>query len=194
MRPFSGSSGLDKCLSQRRNNLSALAELVVILQRQHFNVARSTLSSRETSLTGSDRVEEDKELERIRGKKLNELMEKSKKAKTSGVVTLESSNFDTTIENASKPVLIDFWAGWCMPCKVMAPIIEEMASDLAGKAILAKVNVDENPEISQRFNIVSIPHFIIFMKGKPVERIVGAVGRGPLEEALTKHLEPHTYP
>ena len=134
--------------------------------------------------------QEDEELERIRSRKLKKLMEESKETKVKGMITLDSSSFDKVIENANMPVLVDFWAEWCMPCRIMAPVMEELAKDYAGKAIFAKVNVDENPEVSQRYLIMSIPHFIIFKDGKPVERIVGAVGRGPLEEALKKHLKP----
>ena len=135
-------------------------------------------------------MEKDKELERIRLRKLKELMDESKKTKVKGLTMLASSNFDRTLKDTNMPVLVDFWAGWCMPCIIMAPVIEELARDYAGKATFAKVNVDENPEISQRYNIMGIPHFIIFKDGKPVERIVGAVGRGPLENALKKHLKP----
>ncbi len=70
----------------------------------------------------------------------------------------------------------------------MAPVMEELARDYAGKAVFARVNVDENPEVAGRYNIMSIPHFIIFRNGRPAERIVGAVGRGPLEDALKKYL------
>ena len=135
-------------------------------------------------------MEEDKELESIRLRKLKKLMGESERTMVKGVITLESSNFDKTLKDTNTPVLVDFWAGWCMPCIVMAPAIEELARDYAGKATFAKVNVDENPEILQRYNIMGIPHFIIFKDGKPVERIVGAVGRGPLEKALKKHLKP----
>ena len=134
--------------------------------------------------------QEDEELERIWLRKLKKLMDESKGTKVKGVITLESSSFDKAIENANMPVLVDFWAGWCMPCRVMAPVIDELARDYARKVIFAKVNVDENPEVSQRYNIMSIPHFIIFKNGKPIERIIGAVGREPLEEALRKHLKP----
>jgi len=133
---------------------------------------------------------QEEELQRIRSRKLKKLMEESEKTKAKGVVALESSSFDKAIESANMPVVVDFWAEWCMPCRVMAPVIEELARDYAGRATFAKVNVDENPEISQRYNIMGIPHFIIFKDGKPVERIVGAVGREPLEEALKKHLKP----
>jgi len=134
--------------------------------------------------------QEDEELERIRLRKLKRLMDESKGMKVEAVTTLNSSSFDKAIKSANMPLLVDFWAGWCMPCRVMAPVIEELARDYAGKVIFAKVNVDENPEVSQRYNIMSIPHFIIFKNGKPIERIIGAVGREPLEEALRKHLKP----
>ena len=134
--------------------------------------------------------QEDEELERIRYRKLKKFMAESKRTEVKGVITLESSSFDKVVENANMPVLVDFWAEWCMPCRIMAPVMEELARDYAGKAIFAKINVDENPEVSQHFSIMSIPHFIIFKDGKPVERIVGAVGRETLEKSLKKHLKP----
>ena len=137
---------------------------------------------------GDNFMNEDEKLERIRAKKLEEILKKSQKQKTEDVLTLTSSSFDNFLENASLPVLVDFWASWCMPCKVMAPVIEELARDYAGKAAFAKVNVDENPEVASRYNIMSIPHFIVFRNGRPTERIVGAIGRGPLEDALKKYI------
>jgi thioredoxin 1 len=131
---------------------------------------------------------EDEELERIRAKKLKEMLEKSEKQKTGGVITLTSSSFEKFLENTNLPVLVDFWAEWCMPCRIMAPVMEELARDYEGKAVFAKVDLDENQEVASRYNIISIPHFIIFKNGSPAERIVGAVGRGPVEEALKKHL------
>jgi len=133
-------------------------------------------------------MKEDDELERIRAKKLEELLKESEKQKTEDVITLTSSSFDKFLENTSLPVLVDFWAEWCMPCRIMEPVIEELARDYAGKAMFAKVNVDENPEVASHYNIMSIPHFIIFRNGRPTERIIGAVGRGPLEDALKKYL------
>lgn len=131
----------------------------------------------------------EEEFEKIRQKKLSQLLKKGKATATSeNVVTLTDSTFDTTINNASVPILVDFWAEWCMPCRMMAPIIEELAHDYARMAMFAKINVDENPETAERFNIVSIPFFIIFKNGCAVEQILGAVGRKPLEEAMKKHL------
>jgi len=134
--------------------------------------------------------DEEKELEKIRQKEMKELQKAIKKITASEhVVTLTDSTFDTTIKNASKPILVDFWAEWCMPCRMMAPVVEELARDYAGKAVFAKINVDENCETAERFNVVSIPFFIIFKNGQPVEQILGAVGRKPLEEAIKKQLK-----
>jgi len=133
-------------------------------------------------------MKEDEELEKIRAKKLKELLEKNKEQKTESIVTLTSSSFNKFLENTNLPVLVDFWAEWCMPCRIMEPVIEELARDYMGKAMFAKVNVDENPEVASRYNIMSIPHFIIFKNGHPTERIIGAVGREPLENALKKYL------
>jgi len=133
-------------------------------------------------------MKEDEELERIRSKKLEELLKESKKQKTEGVITLGFSTFDKFLEGTGLPVLVDFWADWCMPCRIMAPVMEELARDYAGKAVFARLNVDEDPDIASQYNVMSIPLFIIFKNGRPAERIAGAVGRGPLEEALKKYL------
>ncbi|MDH5390114.1 MAG: thioredoxin [Candidatus Bathyarchaeota archaeon] len=133
-------------------------------------------------------MKKDEELERMKAKKLKELLRKSQKQKKEVVTTLTSSSFDKFLENTDLPVLVDFWADWCMPCRIMAPVMEELARDYAGKAMFARVNVDENPEVASRYSIMSIPHFIIFKNSRPAERIVGAVGRGPLEDALKKYL------
>lgn len=129
-------------------------------------------------------MSEDKELERIRIKKRKEMMKRKKKTK--GVTPLNSYNFEEFIKNASVPVIVDFWAAWCMPCKIMAPVMKELADYYAEKAIFAKLNIDENLEVANRYNVMSIPLFMIFKQGRPVEKIIGAVGRGPLEEALKK--------
>jgi thioredoxin 1 len=129
---------------------------------------------------------EDKELEKIRIKKMKEMTKRKNKPKA--VTPLNSSNFDEFIKNAKLPVIVDFWAAWCMPCIIMAPIMKELARDYAEKATFAKLNIDENLEVANHYNVMSIPLFIIFKQGRPVERIIGAVGRGPLEEALKKQL------
>jgi thioredoxin 1 len=126
---------------------------------------------------------EDKELEKIKEEKIKKMLDQAK----AGVTKLNSSNFDSVI-STDKPVLVDFWADWCMPCRMMAPVMDELAQAYAGKAMFGKVNVDENSQIAGRYGIMSIPHFLIFKNGTLVEKIVGAVGRGPLENALKKYL------
>jgi len=126
---------------------------------------------------------EDEELERIKAKKMKEMMSQQ----NPGVVELNSSSFDNFLKT-NLPIVVDFWADWCMPCRIMAPVMEELAKDYAGKALFGKVDVDQDSEIASRYGIMSIPHFLIFKNGTLVEKIVGAVGRGPLENALKKYL------
>lgn len=136
-------------------------------------------------------LQEDEELDRIREEKRRRLMHKisePSEKKTENVVTLNDSNFDDMLKTTDLPVLVDFWAGWCLPCRIMAPVVEDLAHDHARKAVFAKLNVDENPKTTNHYGVMSIPLFIIFKAGKPVEKIVGAVGRGPLEAALKRHL------
>jgi thioredoxin 1 len=126
---------------------------------------------------------DDKELDRIKEEKIKKMLNNA----TAGVVKLDSQTFDGFL-NTDLPVLVDFWADWCMPCRMMAPVMEELARDYAGKARVGKVNVDENSQIAGRYGIMSIPHFLIFKNGTLVEKIVGAVGRYPLESALKKYM------
>ena len=126
---------------------------------------------------------EDKEIEKIKEEKIKKMLDQTK----AGVTQLSSSSFDNFLKT-DLPVLVDFWADWCMPCRMMAPVMEELAQAYAGRAQFGKVNVDENPQIASRYGIMSIPHFLIFKNGTRVEKIVGAVGRDPLENALKKYL------
>jgi thioredoxin 1 len=126
---------------------------------------------------------EDKELEKLKEEKIKKMLDQAKV----GVVKLDSSSFDSFL-NTDLPVLVDFWADWCMPCRMMAPVMEELAQAYAERALFGKVNVDENPQIASRYGIMSIPHFLIFKNGTRVEKIVGAVGRDPLENAIKKYL------
>jgi thioredoxin 1 len=84
------------------------------------------------------------------------------------------ATFETEVLNSTVPVLVDFWAPWCGPCRMIAPVVEQVAKTYAGRARVAKVNVDENPMIAQRFQILSIPTLMVFKNGKPVKRQVGA--------------------
>ncbi|MCM8814788.1 MAG: thioredoxin [Candidatus Omnitrophica bacterium] len=100
---------------------------------------------------------------------------------------LNSENFDAVIGENSV-VFVDFYADWCGPCRMMAPVVEEIAKELEGKVVVAKLNVDENPEIAARFQIFSIPTFIIFKGGKLQDKIIGAVGKARLIEKITQQL------
>lgn len=96
---------------------------------------------------------------------------------------LNDSNFDQVINNG-KPVLVDFWAEWCGPCKMIGPIVEELAGDYEGKAVIAKLNVDENPQVTARFGVRSIPTLLVFKNGQIVDKQVGAVPKSVLAQKL----------
>lgn len=94
--------------------------------------------------------------------------------------------FEEQVLKADKPVLVDFWAPWCMPCRMVAPIVEEIAKEYDGKAYVGKVNVDEEGELAQRFKVFSIPTLIVFSKGKEIARQVGVQSKEVLEEMLAE--------
>ena len=104
-----------------------------------------------------------------------------------GIVTLTTATFDETVASSEVPVLVDFWAEWCGPCKMIAPILGEIAAEQPGIKI-AKLNVDENPDIAMRFNVMSIPTLLIFDKGEVQKRLVGAKGKGQLLQELNEFL------
>lgn len=97
---------------------------------------------------------------------------------------LNDSNFDQTLQGTSQPVLVDFHATWCGPCKMLGPVIDEIATEQDGKAVVAKVDVDDAPAISSRYGISSIPALIIFRDGKPVKSFVGLQPKAVLTAAL----------
>lgn len=94
------------------------------------------------------------------------------------------SNFETEVLGADKPVLVDFWATWCMPCRMLAPTIEELAEDLEGKVIVGKVNVDDDPDLARKYRVASIPTLIVFENGAEVRRSVGVVAREDILDML----------
>ena len=104
------------------------------------------------------------------------------------VTTLTESTFDEEIAGSAEPILVDFWAEWCGPCKTVAPILDEIADENAGKLRIAKLNVDDNPSIAQRFGVMSIPTMIVFKDGEPAKRMVGAKGKGQLLTELSDYL------
>jgi thioredoxin 1 len=105
-----------------------------------------------------------------------------------GIATLSDATFDETIGAADEAVVVDFWAEWCGPCKMIAPILEEIASEHAGKLSIAKLNVDENPDVARRYDVMSIPTLIVFKDGAPQKRLVGAKGKGQLVAELGEFL------
>jgi thioredoxin 1 len=103
-------------------------------------------------------------------------------------VTLTDETFDTAVAQSDQPVLVDFWAPWCGPCRMVGPVIEALAGEYDGKARIAKLNIDENPQVSRRLNIRSIPTLMVFKGGELVETVVGARPKAQLEELLDAHV------
>lgn len=101
---------------------------------------------------------------------------------------ITDSNFDETVMKADKPVLVDFWAEWCGPCRMVGPIVDELANDYDGKAIVGKVNVDENPEVASKFGIRSIPTLLFIKNGEVVDKQVGAAAKEALAGKLDAQL------
>ncbi len=101
---------------------------------------------------------------------------------------LTDATFDETIRGADGPVLVDFWAEWCGPCKMIAPILDEIATEQAGKLTIAKLNIDDNPDAARRFDVMSIPTLILFRDGEPQKKLIGAKGKGQLLEELSEYL------
>lgn len=103
-------------------------------------------------------------------------------------IILNESNFDQEVLNSELPVMVDFWAEWCGPCKVLGPIVDEIAKDYEGKLKVGKVNVDENNALSSRFGIMSIPTLKFFKGGKLVGELIGAAPKATLESEIAKYL------
>ena len=104
------------------------------------------------------------------------------------IVTLDDSTFDEHVKASDVPVLVDFWAEWCGPCKMIAPVLEEIADEQAGKLQIAKLNIDENLDVTRRYDVMSIPTLILFKDGEPKVRLIGAKPKGQLVQELAAYL------
>ena len=135
--------------------------------------------------------EEDEELERIKRAKLREMMKgavsQEGESALNKPVKITDATFKEMIQNQPL-VVVDCWAPWCAPCHMVAPVIEEMARDYAGRILFGKLNVDENREVAMQYQIMSIPTLLVFKNGKIVDRIIGAMPRQTLEPKITRHL------
>ncbi|HXA74520.1 MAG TPA: thioredoxin [Acidimicrobiales bacterium] len=104
------------------------------------------------------------------------------------IETLTDATFDENVKGSDVPVLVDFWAEWCGPCKMITPVLEEIAEEQAGKVRIAKLNIDDNLDVTRRFDVMSIPTLILFKDGEPAARLIGAKPKAALLEEISAYL------
>ena len=135
--------------------------------------------------------EKDEEMEKIRQAKLREMMKKSKSFEEEALINkpveVTDATFNETVQNHPL-VVIDCWAAWCGPCRMISPIIEELAREYAGKVVFGKLDVDKNRAVTMQYQIMSIPTLMVFSHGKLVDRIMGALPKPVLEAQVTRYL------
>jgi thioredoxin 1 len=103
------------------------------------------------------------------------------------MLELNAKSFNETINN-EQPVAVDFWAEWCGPCRMFAPVLEELSDELDGKALFCKLNIDDNAELAQKYDVAMIPTLIVFKDGEPVDRLVGVHPKAKAQELIMKHI------
>jgi thioredoxin 1 len=104
------------------------------------------------------------------------------------IVTLSDATFDEHVKASDVPVLVDFWAEWCGPCKMIAPVLEEIATEQEGKLVIGKLNIDDNLDVTRRYDVRSIPTLILFKDGEPMARLVGAKPKGQLLQEISAYI------
>jgi len=162
---------------------------MIVLEFKKFDYSYQNIARSKLLWRNCDYMDE---LEKIRRKKLKELIQKmgekdSKEKVINSPIKVNSKNFDQIIAT-HKNVVVDFWAEWCMPCKMIAPIIVELAKEYAGKVVFAKLDTDENPIIATRYSISAIPTLIFFRNGKPVDQIIGALPKSEIKRWIDRNL------
>ena len=126
------------------------------------------------------------ELEQIREKKMHELKNQMSTPKIEKPIVVSDRNFDQTVKNYPL-IVVDCWAAWCAPCRAIAPIVEELAKEYSGKVVFGKLNVDENPETTQRYGVMAIPTLLVMKEGKEVDRVVGILPKNQLEAKVNAY-------